>query len=320
MYLVYTNDLPDMIHSHPVNYQEPEVYCDEDGTMVNFVDDGTLYVADKNPEVISQKLSNHYAKIEGYMHANKLVINSEKSHLIVMAGRGQIAARRMDVQVRAGQDIVEQSESEKLLGGVIHNSGRWNEMIRNNKMSITSQLAGRLNALKKLKNADFKSKLSITTAIIQSKIQYLLPLYGGAPDYLMKSIQVQQLKAARFVCGYQSYFWSTQRLLDKCGWLSVKQQEVYATTLLAHKIVTSSLPRNISADMVQPHGRNTRAAAQGNIRFGDNFRGLSEFTRSSFKYRAQKYYSLVPGQFKTKPLSSFKSSLKKHVARTISIR
>ena len=80
------------------------------------------------------------------------------------------------------------------------------------------------------------------------------------------------------MCGYQSYFWSTQRLLDKCGWLSVKQQEVYATNLLAHKIVTSSLPRNLSADMVQPHGRNTRAAAQGNIRFGDNYRGLSEFT------------------------------------------
>ena len=240
LYLVYTNDLPDMIHSHPVNYHEPVVHCDEDGSMVNFVDDGTLYVADKSPEVISQKLSNHYARIEEYMHANKLVINSDKSHLIVMAGRGQIAARRMDVQVLADSDIVEQSESEKLLGGVIHNSGRWNEMIRNNKMSITSQLAGRLNALKKLKNADFKSKLSITTAIIQSKIQYLLPLYGGAPDYLMKSIQVQQLKAARFVCGYQSYFWSTQRLLDKCGWLSVKQQEVYATTLLAHKIVTSS--------------------------------------------------------------------------------
>ena len=54
-----------------------------------------------------------------------------------------------------------------------------------------------------LKSADFKSKLSITTALIQSKIQYLLPLYGGAPDYLMNAVQVQQLKAARFVCGYQ---------------------------------------------------------------------------------------------------------------------
>ena len=261
LYLVYTNDLPDVIHSHPVNYQEPEVHCKEDGTMVNFVDDGTAYVADISPAVISQKLSDHYSLIENYMHSNKLVINSDKSHLIVMAGRGANAARRMDVQVQAGQDIVEQSESEKLLGGVIHNSGRWNEMIRNSKMSIVSQLAARLNALKKLKNADFKSKLSITTAIIQSKIQYLLPLYGGAPDYLMKSIQVQQLKAARFICGYQSFYWSTQKLLNKCGWLSVKQQEVYATSLMAHKIVVSGLPRNISADMIQQHGTNTRAAA-----------------------------------------------------------
>ena len=81
----------------------------------------------------------------------------------------------------------------------------------------------------------------------------------------MKVVQVQQLKAARFVCGYMSYFWSTKQLLQKCGWLSVKQQEFYSTTLLAHKIVISSLPRNISADMVVPHGRSTRAAAQGAI-------------------------------------------------------
>ena len=193
-------------------------------------------------------------------------------------------------------------------------------MIRNSKMSVVSQLTGRLNAIKKLKNADFKSKLSITTALIQSKIQYLLPLYGGAPDYLINAIQVQQLKAARFVCGYQSYFWSTKQLLQKCGWLSVKQQEFYSTTLLAHKIVISSLPRNISADMVVPHGRNTRAAAQGNIRYGDNYRGWSELTRSSFKYRAQKYYYEIPGYMKNKSLSVFKSRLKKHVSDTVSLR
>ena len=320
LYLVYTNDLPDVIHDHPVDYKEPLVHCKEDGSMVNFVDDGTAYVSDKSPDVVSQKLTNHYSVIEEYMHSNKLVINSDKSHLIVMAGRGANAARRMDVQVRAGQDIVEQSVSEKLLGGVIHNSGRWNEMIRNSKMSVVSQLTGRLNAIKKLKNADFKSKLSITTALIQSKIQYLLPLYGGAPDYLLNAIQVQQLKAARFVCGYQSYFWSTKQLLQKCGWLSVKQQEFYSTTLLAHKIVSSSLPRNICADMVVPHGRNTRAAAQGVIQYGQNYQGFSELTRSSFKYRAQKYYSQIPGVMKNKSLQAFKSSLKKHTAEKVPMR
>ena len=180
-------------------------------------------------------------------------------------------------------------------------------MIRNSKMSVVSQLTGRLNAIKKLKNADFKSKLSITTALIQSKIQYLLPLYGGAPDYLINAIQVQQLKAARFVCGYQSYFWLTKQLLQNCGWLSVKQP---SGSLLAHKIVSSSLPRNICADMVVPHGRNTRAAAQGVIQYGENYQGFSELTRSSFKYRAQKYYSQIPKVMKNKSLQAFKSSLK----------
>ena len=67
----------------------------------------------------------------------------------------------------------------------MHFTGRWNEMIKNSSSSITSQLAGRLNGMKKLKQADFKSKLAVATGVIQSKIQYLLPLYGGAPDYLM---------------------------------------------------------------------------------------------------------------------------------------
>ena len=151
------------------------------------------------------------------MNSNKLVINSDKTHLLVMVGRGAIAARRMEVHVLAGQDQIEQSVSEKLLGGIIHNSGRWNNMIRHGKSSIVSQLSGRLNGLKKLKNADFKSKLAVATGIIQSKIQYLLPLYGGAPKYLLEAIQVQQLKAARFVCGYGSYYSSTTKLLKTCG-------------------------------------------------------------------------------------------------------
>ena len=34
LYLVYTNDLPDVIHTHPVDYKEPLVHCREDGSMV----------------------------------------------------------------------------------------------------------------------------------------------------------------------------------------------------------------------------------------------------------------------------------------------
>ena len=66
-------------------------------------------------------LSNHYDNIEKYMNANKLVINSDKTHLLAIVGRGAIAAKRLEVKVSAGPDQIEQSTSDKLLGGTIHN-------------------------------------------------------------------------------------------------------------------------------------------------------------------------------------------------------
>ena len=174
--------------------------------------------------------------------------------------------------------------------------------------------------MKKLKNADFKTKLSVSTGLIQSKIQYLLPLYGGAPKYLINCIQVKQLQAARWVCGYESFFWSTTKLLKKCGWLSVRQQEFYATSILAHKIVSTGAPRNLYSAMVAPHRRNTRAAANGGIQYGENYKGKTDLTRTSFKYRAQKYYSSIPASIKNTTLQAFKSRLKKYTADTIPVR
>ena len=193
-------------------------------------------------------------------------------------------------------------------------------MVKSGKNSIVCQLAGRLNGLKKLQQADFKSKLAVTTAVIQSKIQYLLPLYGGAPGYLLGAIQVQQLKAARFVCGFRSYYWSTQKLLKTCNWLSVKQQEFYSTSLLAHKIATTNQPQNLSAALIQPHTVNTRAAAQGMIRYGNHFRGDSDLIRNSFKHRALQYYNRLPVQMKQQQLSTFKIYLKKYRAENIPLR
>ena len=238
----------------------------------------------------------------------------------MLAGRGAIAAQKIEVHLKAGPDVIEQSTSEKLQGGKIHFTGRWNQMVKNGSSSIISQLAGRLSGLKKLQQADFKSKLAVATAVIKSKIQYLLPLYGGAPDYLMRAIQVQQLKAARFVCGYNSFYWSTHKLLKTCGRLSIKQQKFDSSTLLAHKIVITSLPRNLWADIVQQHTVQTRAATQGQIRYSNNYRGASEFSRSSFKYRAQRYYNRIPADLKRQSLKVFRSSLKLYAARNIHIK
>ena len=141
-----------------------------------------------------------------------------------------------------------------------------------------------------------------------------------SPGYLLGAIQVQQLKAARFVCGYRSFYWSTQKLLKTCGWLSVRQQEFYSTSLMAHKIATTNRPQNLSAAIFQPYKVNTRAAAQGQIRYANIFKGESELVRTSFKHRAMKYYNSLPFRMKQEKIVTFKASLKKYATRHIPLR
>ena len=77
LYLCYTTDLPDAIHDHHIDPAQP--YCEEDGAMVNFVDDGTNFVANEDPQVITEALNANYKRIELWMHSNKLVINADKT-------------------------------------------------------------------------------------------------------------------------------------------------------------------------------------------------------------------------------------------------
>ena len=93
-----------------MDHKEPIEYCEIEGNIVNFVGDGTADEAEEDPQFINRKLASLYSKIENSMNANKFVINSDKSHLIVLAGRGAMSARRLEVQLQAGQDTIEQSQ------------------------------------------------------------------------------------------------------------------------------------------------------------------------------------------------------------------
>ena len=87
-----------MIHEHTVDYRSPIGHCEQDGDMINFVDDRTVLYSHTNPTVISQVLSSHYDRIEKYIHSNKMVINADKSHLLV-CGTRKTAVRREEVSL-----------------------------------------------------------------------------------------------------------------------------------------------------------------------------------------------------------------------------
>ena len=157
--------------------------------MVNFVDDGTNFVADEDPEVVTKAINQNYRRIEDWMNCNKLVINADKTHYIVAAG-WRAAQLRTEVKLTAGDFQIEQSETQKLLGGTVPNDGKWNLLIRDHKNSIVKQINSRLNDMKMLVNGESNTRLMVVSAVIQSKLQYLMPLWGGPLDYLLHALQV----------------------------------------------------------------------------------------------------------------------------------
>ena len=129
------------------------------------------------------------------MGRNKLVLNSDKTHLLVMASAHKHRKHEnFGIVLNTGAEIIEPISDEKLLGGQISNNFTWNNHIRDNKTSMFKILTSKINALSKIsKIANFRTRKMVAADLIMSTMNYLLQLY------LVKLLQVLQNKAARHV-------------------------------------------------------------------------------------------------------------------------
>ena len=117
--------------------------------MCCYVDDSTLTVTSDNADELSRKLTLQYRLLAYFFSDNMLVINNEKTHLIVMGSRKHRNIRR-EVVVNTGSILVKPRESEKLLGLNIHQSLKWREHIQDGNCSMLISLNRKLIALKKI--------------------------------------------------------------------------------------------------------------------------------------------------------------------------
>ena len=201
-WLIFTCDQPDVIHDHQIDGQkldrgcgdqvlEPSSQRDEGqdlhvpgehgggcGVLIGYVDDGAYSFAHSDPAVLSQVLTSKYNRLEDWMNANKLVINPDKTHLMVMASKKN-DRKRMEVSMKAGEFTINPTETEKLLGGQLHQSLQWNLHLRDHKESLMKQLISRINGLKRVcGNAKFGTKLMVANGVVMSKLAYLITLWG----------------------------------------------------------------------------------------------------------------------------------------------
>ena len=215
---------------------------------------------------------------------NKLVINYDKTQLLVM-GTKSTAARQGEVFIQAGEQEITPAKSARLLVGHISEDLKWRSYLLDSDQSVIKQLNSRVNGLLLISSrADFDTRLMVVNGIIVSKLCYLIHLRGGCEGYLLDSLQILMNKAARYVTGDRA-FNSIRKLLYKCNWLSVKKQVFYQTVIMTHKTKLTQSPQYVWEKIYNSYPYRTRQSTSGCIRMEDTIMCSSTLTQKGFRFR-----------------------------------
>ena len=225
--------------------------------------------------------------------------------------------------LNTGEEVIEPTSNEKLLGGVISNNFTWNNHIRDNKTSMFKILTSKINALSKVSRiSNFKTRKMVASGLVMSTLNYLVQLYGSCSGYLVKLLQVLQNKAARHVTRLG---WDTETsvLLNQCGWFSIRQLIVFQSLILLFKIRQDKKPKYLFDKIDKKYPYKTRLAEEENAnnRIGETRIFEKETAQKSFIPRVTKDWNNLPNSLREITLlKMFKSKLRVWVKDTVPIR
>ena len=100
------------------------------------------------PCVLQDKIEKAFHMIKLYMDNNKLFLNSDKTHLLIMCSSKMHSNHEdFNITLNTGSEIIKPSQEERLLGANVTNDFLWKSHLRDHKKSVISLLKTKNNAL-----------------------------------------------------------------------------------------------------------------------------------------------------------------------------
>ena len=106
--------------------------------MCGYADDSTFSIPSCNIDTLSTKITELYNVIAEFMSNNKLKLNGEKTHLMLLAtgSAWRTKLNNDSITLNTGQDTIGTSQTEKLLGGIINQNVKWTNHIHLSEESL----------------------------------------------------------------------------------------------------------------------------------------------------------------------------------------
>ena len=139
-----------------------------------FADDTTVLLEGKEYEGFIMALNNELHKVSTWLDANKLSINTKKTHFMVFQ-RSRIKTN--DVNVIMQQNIIERVNSTKFCGLIIDDKLKWHEHI----LQVTHKIARSVGIVYKIRHyLNKQTLLNMYYTFVFSYLIYGVEICGSA--------------------------------------------------------------------------------------------------------------------------------------------
>ena len=146
--------------------------------------------------------------------------------------------------------------------------------------------------------------MNFINSFVIGKLNYMLPIYNIAPNYLKNKLHKIVMKGAHTAIGNYCYKKSTKYILDKCKWLSIDKMITYSSLVFIYNITLNKKPKGVL--QIYKTNRFLRHKADlslshipKNVKYSKFF--IQEHTNT---------YNKIPSEIKSKSKKTFKKELK----------
>ena len=275
MFTIYLNNIPSI----------PDV-C----SLESYVDDSKLYLSFPVAEAsnVIQQINKDLKKIASWCCYNSLLINPEKTKLLVLGTRQMLQTLPADFHVTLLGKKITPSPSARDLGLQVDSILSYDEHVTQTVSSCIGSLC-QINRVKHL--FDARTLERVINALVFSKLYYCSPVWSNTSKKNISKLQKVQNFACRIITGKRKFDHITP-VLRELRWLPVISFLKYTLGVLAFKCVKRLAPSYLCRRFktrASVHNRNTRYKNTLNIPAYKSASG-----QRTFLYRATSFCNSLP--------------------------
>ena len=280
-------------------------------SLESYLDDSKLYLSFPVAEASNmiQQINNDLKQIASWCCYNILLINPEKTKLLVLRTRQMLQRLPADFHVTLLGKKVTPSPSARDLGLQVDSTLSYDEHVTQTVSSCIGSLC-QINRVKHL--FDARTLERVINALVFSKLYYCSPVWSNTSKKNISKLQKVQNFACRIITGKRKFDHITP-VLRELRWLPVTSFLKYTLGVLAFKCVKGLAPSYLC------HRFKTRACVHDrNTRYKNNLNTPAYKSASgqrTFLYRAMSFWNSLPCEIREcDNLPIFKRHLKEFLS------